>query len=121
MQEWGARHQEETMRLETETQFSEHGRAMGTIFKYLRRKAKRIIFCGYSFPDADIHLKYLLKRVEINKGKTPEIIIINNHNGKPDIQAKSEKERYERFFSSKERVHFTDRSFEQFCERDYMN
>jgi hypothetical protein len=25
-------------------------------------KVKHIIFCGYSFPDADIHIKYLLKR-----------------------------------------------------------
>ena len=26
------------------------------------RKADHIVFCGYSFPDADIHIKYLLKR-----------------------------------------------------------
>ena len=29
------------------------------------RRVKQIIFCGYSFPDADIHIKYLLKRAQI--------------------------------------------------------
>jgi hypothetical protein len=30
--------------------------------------AKQIVFCGYSLPDADLHLKYLFKRVEMKRG-----------------------------------------------------
>jgi hypothetical protein len=33
-------------------------------------KIKHIIFCGYSFPDADLHIKYLLKRVQTNRNDT---------------------------------------------------
>jgi hypothetical protein len=80
-------------------------------------KANRIIFCGYSFPDADIHIKYLLKRVEINKGLTPEIIIVNNHEGKSDFQKSSEKLRYKRFFRDKNKVRYTQLSFEEFCSK----
>jgi len=84
-------------------------------------QAKRIFFCGYSFPDADIHIKYLLKRVEINKESAPEIFIINNHEGKSDYKKESEKLRYERFFKNSHKVHYTDQSFEDFCERGVDN
>ena len=40
------------------------------------RNAKRIFICGYSFPDADLHVKYLLKRAEQFRGETPEIYIL---------------------------------------------
>ena len=78
-------------------------------------KANRIIFCGYSFPDADIHIKYLLKRVEVNRGSTPEIYIFNNRNGKNPETKKQEKERYERFFTEKQKVKYLDKSFQDFC------
>lgn len=78
-------------------------------------KAKRIIFCGYSFPDADIHIKYLLKRVEVNRGSTPDIFIFNDHVGKTDETKNQEKERYERFFSEKQKVKYLDKSFQDFC------
>jgi len=81
------------------------------------KQAKRIFFCGYSFPDADIHIKYLLKRVEINGSSTPEIFIINNHKEKTDSQKQSEELRYNRFFKDKHKVHYTNLSFEDFCER----
>jgi hypothetical protein len=81
------------------------------------KQAKRIFFCGYSFPDADIHIKYLLKRVEINKGSTPEIFIINNYQRKSDYQKESEKLRYKRFFKNRQKVHYTNQSFEDFCEQ----
>lgn len=81
------------------------------------KRAKRIFFCGYSFPDADIHIKYLLKRGEINMGSTPEIFIINNHEGKSDYQKESEELRYRRFFKDKGKVHHTDQSFENFCSQ----
>jgi len=77
---------------------------------------KRIVFCGYSFPDADVHIKYLLKRVEVNRGTTPEIYIINNHDGKEDNIKEQEKERYERFFSDKGKIHYLEMSFQQFCQ-----
>ena len=81
------------------------------------KQAKRIFFCGYSFPDADIHIKYLLKRIEINRGSTPEIFIINNHERKSGYQKKSEELRYKRFFKNSHEVHYTNQSFEDFCEQ----
>lgn len=76
---------------------------------------KRIVFCGYSFPDADVHIKYLLKRAEVNRGTTPDIYIFNNHGRKKDEIKQQEKERYERFFSEKRKVSYLDKSFEDFC------
>jgi len=78
-------------------------------------ETKRIVFCGYSFPDADVHIKYLLKRVEVNRGTTPEIYIFNNHIGKPGEIKQQEKKRYERFFAEKRKVNYLDKSFEDFC------
>lgn len=82
------------------------------------RQAKKIIFCGYSFSDADIHVKYLLKRAEINNGNTPEIYIINSHSNKTGKEKKDEKEKYKRFFNVKEKVHYIDQSFQDFCDQD---
>ena len=83
------------------------------------KQAKRIFFCGYSFPDADIHIKYLLKRVEINRGSTPEIFIIKDYKGKLELdnQRKSEELRYKRFFKNAQKVHYTNQSFENFCDQ----
>lgn len=69
------------------------------------KTAKKIYFCGYSFPDADIHIKYLLKRAELNTYQNHEIYIINNSD-----DARS---RYERFFKNK--VNWVGISFEEFC------
>lgn len=77
----------------------------------------RLVFCGYSFPDADIHIRYLLKRVEVNRQSTPEIFIVNEHDGKNDAARETEQSRYLRFFGDKSKVHWTDMSFEQFCEK----
>jgi len=73
--------------------------------------AKEIIFCGYSFPDADMHIKYLLKRAEQNSNRsTPLEIKIINHGFNPD-----EENRYLRFFKDKSNVHYIkDSSFEDF-------
>lgn len=89
------------------------------------RKAERVFICGYSFPDADMHIKYLFKRTERFKGETPEIYVINNHPGKTNQQRaeeeeekrqrKEEKERFMRFFKDKEKVNYTDLSFEKFA------
>jgi hypothetical protein len=77
--------------------------------------AERIVFCGYSFPDADIHIKYLLKRVEVNRGNTPNVYIFNGHAGKDNAIKEQERKRYERFFANKRRVMYLDRSFQDFC------
>lgn len=80
------------------------------------KRADRIIFCGYSFPDADIHVKYLLKRAEVNRnGPPPSIFIVNEHRKKKKQQREQEKDRYERFFREKGRVHWTKLSFQQFA------
>jgi len=76
-----------------------------------------IIFCGYSLPDADIHIKYLLKRGCLNRTKKPpRIIIVNNYRinkkEKPDHIKAEEKSRYQRLFSAN--VDYTNYSFEEF-------
>lgn len=81
------------------------------------RQADKIFICGYSFPDADIHIKYLLKRAERFKGKTPEIYVINNHKDKIPKQKEEEKQRFERFFKDKDKIHYTDKSFEDFVKK----
>jgi hypothetical protein len=82
--------------------------------------AKRIIFCGYSLPDADLHVKYLLKRVEVNRDSTPEIVIINNYRT-TDGREKSadskatERSRYQRLFRDPAKVRYTELRFEDFA------
>ena len=80
-------------------------------------QAERIIFCGYSFPDADIHVKYLLKRAELNRrSMPPEVFIVNEPEGKPVEARDAERARYLRFLKAKDRIHWTRLSFEQFAE-----
>ena len=33
------------------------------------RESDILVFCGYSFPEADMHIKYLLKRVQTSRLK----------------------------------------------------
>lgn len=82
------------------------------------RQAGRIVFCGYSFPDADIHIKYLLKRAELNRTGSPPAIFIVNRPADRSIEEHRENEerkRYERFFRQKDQVHWTDLSFQEFA------
>lgn len=76
------------------------------------RKVKHIIFCGYSFPDADIHIKYLLKRAQTNRDRPLAITVINNHPDKDPEIAEQEKKRYKRFLG--ETVNYTSLSFSDF-------
>jgi len=78
----------------------------------LLRKVKHIIFCGYSFPDADIHIKYLLKRAQTNRDVPLKVTVVNNHQHKSAADCQQEKNRYERFLGSE--VNYTDKSFEEF-------
>ena len=82
---------------------------------------KKIYFCGYSFPDADIHIKYLLKRIELSLQNDLEIYIINWHDNKIEYQAELEKERYLRFFKDKDRIHYKKLSFQDFCKKGIEN
>jgi len=77
------------------------------------RNSKKIYLCGYSLPDADLHIKYLLKRAELLNRNPPEIFIINNHKNKKDPRI--EKKRFLQFFKFKKMVHYTELSFEDFC------
>lgn len=79
--------------------------------------AKEIIFCGYSFPDADMHIKYMLKRAEMNSmRKHPlKIKVINKS------KSEEEKNRYLRFFKDKAEVDYRDGvSFEDFSKRPHL-
>lgn len=79
------------------------------------RQVERIIFCGYSFPDSDLHIKYLIKRVQTNRPDPGSLhfIVVNNHPGKNSFQAEKEMRRYRRFLGST--VHYTELSFEDFA------
>jgi NAD-dependent SIR2 family protein deacetylase len=79
------------------------------------RKVENIIFCGYSFPDSDIHIKYLLKRIQTNRDldKVQKITVINNHPGKIQNIKDEERIRYTRFLG--EDLNYTDKSFEDFA------
>jgi len=74
------------------------------------RKVDRILFCGYSFPDADIHIKYLIKRIQTNRDGRLKISVFNNHPGKDPRLAKEEELRYKRFLGAQ--VEYTDKSFD---------
>ncbi len=79
--------------------------------------ADHIIFCGYSFPDADIHIKYLLKRSELNRDRTArplQITLVNNYTGKSHEEREIDFRRYSRFFGAIA-VHDSDMSFEEFA------
>lgn len=90
------------------------------------RSAKEIYFCGYSFPDADMHIKYLFKRMEMNSTKSPKIFIINFHEEKKkkwdsneNIDSiKTEFVRIQRFLGRKSSVYYTKISFNDFLKKD---
>jgi NAD-dependent SIR2 family protein deacetylase len=78
------------------------------------RKADHLILCGYSFPDADMHIKYLLKRIQTNRNPQDlRVTVISNHPSKTDEQRNEEKLRYQRFLGRD--VKYTDSSFEDFA------
>lgn len=78
------------------------------------RESDLLIFCGYSFPDADIHIKYMLKRVQTSRKKSPlKIMVFNNHKEKSLAVLKKEECRYKRFLG--ENVIFTKASFQDFA------
>lgn len=81
----------------------------------LLRESDAIVFCGYSFPEADIHIKYLLKRIQTSRKKDNlKIIVVNNHKQKRESTKEKEKIRYERFLGKD--VIYTEYSFEDFAK-----
>lgn len=78
------------------------------------RKADVLIFCGYSFPEADIHIKYMLKRVQTSRNNKPlKIIVFNNHENKLISTLEKEEKRYKRFLGND--IIFTKDSFQDFA------
>ncbi|WP_303859662.1 SIR2 family protein [Alkalibaculum bacchi] len=77
-------------------------------------EVENIIFCGYSFPDADLYIKFILKRAELYKDKPFNIIIINNYEGKLPEKIEKEKDKYKLFFNGN--IHYTNHSFQDFCK-----
>ncbi|OQA48657.1 MAG: hypothetical protein BWY46_01261 [Firmicutes bacterium ADurb.Bin300] len=73
------------------------------------KEVDTIFFCGYSFPDADIHIKYLMKRIQTIRNRSLKIIVANNHDGKKDAERTEELIRYKRFLVN---VNYTDESFD---------
>jgi len=86
------------------------------------RKSDVLIFCGYSFADADIHIKYMLKRVQSSREKSPlKIMVFNNYDEKKEYSLKKEEDRYKRFLG--EDVVYTKNSFQDFAKNPikYLN
>lgn len=78
-------------------------------------EVEHLIFRGYSFPDADIHIKYLIKRIQKNR-RNPhslKITVINNHTGKKNETKEEEKLRFQRFLGYN--VNYTGFGFEDFA------
>jgi hypothetical protein len=78
-------------------------------------EADRIVFCGYSFPDADVHVRYLLKHAELREMKRRKVFIVNEHGQKQQAERDAEWDRYVRFFRDKGTVHWTNLGFQQFA------
>lgn len=88
--------------------------------EFMLRNATHVIFCGYSFPDADMHVKYLLKRAQTNRGTSRSLrfTVVNHFPGKDIDTSKAEKDRYERFLRGN--VNFTQTSFQEFSAQPRM-
>ena len=64
------------------------------------RKVGHVVFCGYSFPDSDIHIKYLLKRAQTNRNIPLKATVINHYGGKQTEECQQEEYRYKRFLGT---------------------
>jgi hypothetical protein len=80
------------------------------------RQADQVVFCGYSMPDADVHIRYLLKRVELSRQTPLQVYVVNEHDGKTCDQRQAEMARYTRFLRSRKDLHFTALGFEAFSQ-----
>ena len=82
------------------------------------RESDLLIFCGYSFSDADIHIKYMIKRVQTSRKKAPlKFMVFNSYEGKREDSLKKverEKNKVLEFDTLEEFKQF-DNSFEEFA------
>jgi len=78
-------------------------------------ETNHIIFCSYSFPDSDVHIKYILKRAQKNRlnGSRLKVSVVNHYDGKNENHSKQEKEQYERYLGSQ--VNYTELDFQHFA------
>jgi len=84
-----------------------------------------LVFVGYSFPDADLHLKYIIKKAFQFLAKSREIIVIekefnSSKKDSPDINLLEVYRRYERIFKN---FYFIPIGFENFSKSpfEYLN
>lgn len=87
--------------------------------EHLLREAEHIIFSGYSLPSADMHIKYLLKRAEINRDKNKEFkaTVINYYPNKIKGAIQKEQNRYSRFFRNTSNINYIkEMSFQAFAD-----
>ena len=75
------------------------------------QKTERIIFCGYSFSDADMQIKYLIKKASLMIG-LKEVLVFNK-----SLNCETEN-RYKRFFGENI-VQYLNLSFQDFCENPH--
>lgn len=86
------------------------------------REAEHVVFSGYSLPSADMHIKYLLKRAELNRdaGSIFKATIINYYPDKIQGAVEKEKNRYGRLFKNSSEVKYIeDMSFQDFAENPF--
>jgi NAD-dependent SIR2 family protein deacetylase len=79
--------------------------------------ADLIIFCGYSLPDADMHVKYLVKRAQLNRDTEARplmVALVNSYPLKAGALVADELSRYSRFFGTAQ-VTDTALSFQDFA------
>ena len=76
-----------------------------------------LIFIGYSFPDADLHLKYIIKKAFQFQKKSRKIIVIEKEfKDGPDLKLLDTYIRYERIFKE---FYFIPIGFEKFVESPF--
>lgn len=88
----------------------------------LLREAEHIIFSGYSLPSADMHIKYLLKRAELNRTKNSSFkaTVINYYPDKIEGAIEKEENRYSRFFKNNSDVNYIkEMSFQDFANNPF--
>jgi len=85
-------------------------------------ESRHIIFCGYSFPEADSDIKAMLKSAELDKSSKLEKVTLVNHFG-DEAQRREAKyltlkdqecNRFSRFFKCE--VIDSNKSFQEFVE-----
>ena len=75
------------------------------------QKASKVIFIGYSLPDSDVHIKYLLKKsLYRSRGNQPEIVVVDRTG---NDRSSSEYYRYKRLFGE---IDYQPIGFEEFTK-----